>query len=111
ISRPRALAADFTSVTLAALPASDCRVPALATKNASQLRRAKAWPTPDEPAFIISGRVPPNGFGQARAALRCRNSPSKSKVSSRVQACLTTSNPFLGGGGGGGRWRAARRPA
>ena len=31
----------------------------VAVKKASQLRIAKAWPVGVEPAFMISGRVPP----------------------------------------------------
>ena len=38
---------------------ADWRDVEVAVKKASQLRIAKAWPVADEPAFMISGRVPP----------------------------------------------------
>jgi len=60
---PSFAAAALISATLAALPPSEVRDPAVATKNASQLRSANAWPTSDEPAFMRSGRVLPYGFG------------------------------------------------
>ena len=41
-------------------------------KKASQFFTAKARPVGEAPAFMISGRVPPIGFGLARTALRLR---------------------------------------
>ena len=45
-------------------------------KNASQLRSANARPAGEAPAFMINGRVPPNGLGLARTSLSFRNRPS-----------------------------------
>ena len=47
-------------------PAASRRARPVEVKKASQFRIANAWPAPDEPAFIIIGRVPPIGPGFAR---------------------------------------------
>ena len=60
-------------------------------KKASQLRTAKARPVGDAPAFMISGRVPPTGFGLARMPLSLRYWPSKSKSDFGDQICLIAS--------------------
>jgi len=46
---------------------------------------------PDEPAFMMIGRVPPWGFGLARMPASLKNCPSKSKSPPSDQARLTTS--------------------
>ena len=80
ISRPSARASSLTSCTRFAAPSSDVRVPAVAVKKASQLRSAKLWPVPEEPAFMIIGRVPPNGFGLARTPASLKNSPGEVEI-------------------------------
>ena len=62
----------------------------VAVKNASQLRSANACPVPDEPAFMMSGRLPPTGLGNARTPLSLNQRPSKSNVPGSVQQRCTT---------------------
>src|SRR6516165_9797489 len=78
-----------------AVPAISRRSAPVDVKKASQLRIAKAWPAPDLPAFMITGRALPNGFGLARTPASLKNLPSKSNSSSD-QARLTTFHPLLG---------------
>ena len=59
ISRPMARASALMSATIFVVASTPWRDVEVAVKKASQLRSAKAWPEPDEPAFMISGRVPP----------------------------------------------------
>ena len=47
------------SATIFAVASTPWREVEVAVKNASQLRIANASPAPDDPAFMISGRVPP----------------------------------------------------
>ena len=54
------------SSTACEVPAAARRAPLVEVKKASQLRIANAWPAPDEPAFMMTGRVPPIGPGFAR---------------------------------------------
>ena len=49
-------------------------------------------PAGEEPAFMMIGRVAPNGFGNARTFLRVIKRPSTSKSSVPVQADLTVSS-------------------
>ena len=63
----------------------------VAVKNASQLRSANAWPVPDEPAFMMIGRVPPNGFGLARTPRELEEPSLEVELPGSLQARLTTS--------------------
>ena len=80
MSRPCCAASAFTSATRCAVSATETRDACM--KKASQLRTAKARPAGDAPAFMITGRVPPNGFGLARTLASLMNFPLKSKSSS-----------------------------
>ena len=59
MSRSNVRACAFTSATFFAVPSIDFRDALVAVKKASQFRKANAWPVPDEPAFMMIGRVPP----------------------------------------------------
>ena len=60
-------------------------------KNASQLRIANACPTGEAPAFMITGRVPPQGLGLPRMPFMFRYWPWKSNSSLSDQIVLMTS--------------------
>ena len=57
ISRPCAAASAFTAATFCAVSTTEVRDACM--KNASQFFTAKARPTSEAPAFMMTGCVPP----------------------------------------------------
>src|SRR4029450_1000064 len=99
MSRPKLCAWLLISATFFALPSSEVREPEVATKKASQLRSAKAWPTCEETGIHEDRPRVTIGLGIGAHAIELQELPVKVEITAFGPGALDDIEPFLREGG------------